>query len=81
MVNMVSPLKDRPVQSGPDLRERLEDVGQHLQRRLPARVVFVLQLSHHEVQVVLQLLPQRIVQQVLQVNLQPMQQQLRSEIH
>lgn len=46
------------------LRESLEDVGQHLQHRLPACVVLVAQLRHHKVQVFSQLLPQWVVQQV-----------------
>lgn len=54
----------------PHLRERLEDGRQHLQRGLPAGVELVLQLRHHKVDVLLQLLPQRVVQQVLQVDLQ-----------
>lgn len=49
----------------PHLRESLEDVCQHLQHRLPACVVLIGQLGHNEVQVLSQLLPQRVVQQVL----------------
>lgn len=52
------------------LRESLEYVGQHLQHRLPARVVLVVQLGHHKVQVLSQFLPQRVVQQVLKIDLQ-----------
>lgn len=51
------------------LGEGLKNVCQHLQRRLPAGVMLIEQLRHHEVQVVLQLPPQGVVQQVLQVDL------------
>lgn len=51
------------------LGEGLKDVSQHLQRRLPAGVMLVQQLRHHKVEVVLQLPAQRVVQQVLQVDL------------
>lgn len=46
------------------LRESLEDVGQHLQHRLSACVMLVVQLGHHKVQVLSQSLPQWVVQKV-----------------
>ena len=51
------------------LRESLEDERQHLQHRLPAHIMLVLQLSHHEGHVVPQLPAQWVVQQVLQIDL------------
>lgn len=58
------------------LRESLKDVSQHLQRRLPACLMLVVQLRHHEVQVLFQLPPQRIVQQVFQIDLQDTQNRM-----
>lgn len=49
----------------PHLRESLKDECQHLQHRLPACVMLICQLSHNEVQVLSQLLPQWVVQKVL----------------
>lgn len=60
---------ERKQGSNLNLREHLEDGGQQFYHRLPAGVLLVLQLGHHKVQVELQLLPQRVVQQVLQVDL------------
>lgn len=47
------------------LREGLKDVGHHLERRLPACVMLVRQLSNHKVHMMSELLPQRVVQHVL----------------
>lgn len=54
----------------PHLRESLEDVGQHLQHRLPACVMLIAQLRHHEIQVTFQLLPHWVIQEVFQIDLQ-----------
>lgn len=51
------------------LRESLEDVCQHLQRRLSACVMLIVQLGHHKVQMPSELPSQRVVQQVLQIDL------------